>query len=51
MAIKVSEVNRLENGDVVITFSEGSVVLYHAQFLYDVRDHDSNVHIVDPFHK
>ena len=47
--IEIVEVSRLAKGDIVITFSDDTVVLYHAKFLYDVRSHDSNVEIVDPF--
>jgi len=51
IAISIVEVNRLEKGDILVTFSDNSVILYHAKFLYDVRNHDSNVEIVDPFKK
>ena len=37
--------DRIEGG-ILLHFSEGTSVLYHAQFLYDVRDHDHNVPIV-----
>jgi len=47
--ITIVEVSRLAKGDVLITFSDETVVLFHAKFLYDVRSHDSNVEIVDPF--
>jgi len=47
--ISIIEVNRLEKGDVLITFSDDTVVLYHAKFLYEMRNHDSNIEIVDPF--
>ncbi len=47
--LEVVEASRLEKGDLLITFSNDTVVLYHAKFLYDVRNHDSNIEIVDPF--
>ena len=39
----------LAEGDLLVTFSDETIVLYHAKFLYDVRNHDSNINIVDPF--
>ena len=47
--IEIVEASRLEKGDLLVTFSDNTVVLYHAKFLYDVRSHDSNIEIVDPF--
>ena len=47
--VSIVEASRLEKGDVLITFSNDTVVLFHAKFLYDVRNHDSNIEIVDPF--
>jgi hypothetical protein len=49
--IKITDVNRTKSGDVLITFSDEMVVLFHAQFLYDVRTNENNVQIVDPFKK
>jgi hypothetical protein len=49
--IKIAEASRLADGDVLIAFSDDTVVLFHAKFLYDVRNHDSNVEIVDPLDK
>lgn len=42
--IRVVEVNRF-GGDVMVYFSDGTSVIYHAKFLYDVRNHDSNIAI------
>lgn len=39
--IQVIDVDRFDNG-VVVSFSDGQSVLYHAQFLYDMREHDGN---------
>jgi hypothetical protein len=39
--IRVIDVDRFDNG-VVVSFSDGQSVLYHAQFLYEVREHDGN---------
>ena len=47
--ITVVEASRLSDGDLLITFSDNTTVLFHANFLYEVREHDSNVAIVDPF--
>lgn len=30
-------------GDLLVHFSNGTSVLYHSNFLYDVRDDDGNV--------
>jgi hypothetical protein len=49
--IKIQEASRLADGDLLITFSDETTVLFHAKFLYDVRNHDGNVQIVDPFKK
>ena len=49
--IDVVEVSRLAKGDVLITFSDDTVVLFHAKFLYEMRNHDGNVEIVDPFNE
>jgi hypothetical protein len=49
--IKIVEVSRLADGDALITFSDETVVLFHAKFLYEMRGHDGNVEIVDPFEK
>lgn len=49
--ISIEEVTRMAKGDVLITFSDDTVVLYHAKFLYEMRNHDSNVEIVDPFNQ
>ena len=35
------------NGNLLIHFSSGKSVLYHAQFLWDVRKHDGNVALPD----
>ncbi|MEO8870712.1 MAG: hypothetical protein ABI357_07760 [Granulicella sp.] len=50
-AIEIKESSLLSAGDVLITFSDDTVVLFHAGFLYDMRDHDGNIKIVDPFKK
>ena len=34
-------------GDLIIHFSDGTSVLYHAHFLYDVRADDGNVALSD----
>ena len=47
--INIIDVSKLVGGDVLITFSDDTTVLFHAQFLYDVREEDGNVSIVDPF--
>jgi len=47
--ITVKEASRVAEGDLLIKFSDDTVVLFHAKFLYDVRNHGGNVQIVDPF--
>jgi ethanolamine utilization protein EutQ (cupin superfamily) len=47
--VTIDEVNMVKEGDLLVKFSDGTVVLFHAKFLYDVRNHDGNVEIVDPF--
>jgi len=42
--IRVVEVNRF-GSDILVYFSDGTSVIYHAQFLYDVKNHDHNVPI------
>ncbi len=34
-------------GDLIVHFSDGTSVLYHAHFLHDVRDDDGNVALPD----
>ena len=43
-AITVVAVDQMK-GDVLVHFSNGLSVLYHAQFLFDVREHDNNLPI------
>jgi hypothetical protein len=47
--ITIVETTTLAEGDILITFSDGTTILYHARFLYDVRNHDHNINIVAPF--
>jgi hypothetical protein len=39
--IEIIHADRFEEG-VIITFSDGQSVLYHPQFLYDMREHNDN---------
>jgi hypothetical protein len=47
--ITIVEVNLLAKGDVLITFSDDTVVMFLATALYEMRGRDGNVQIVDPF--
>jgi hypothetical protein len=42
--IRVVQVNRF-GGDILVYFTDGTSVIYDAQFLYDVRHHDHNIPI------
>lgn len=42
--IRVVEVRRF-GADILVYFSDGTSVIYHARFLYDMRSHDGNVPI------
>ncbi len=42
--LMIVEADRM-HGDLLVHFSSGNSVLYHAQFLWDVREHDGNVAI------
>jgi hypothetical protein len=42
--IRITEVNRFGN-DILVYFSDETTVIYHAHFVYDVRNHDHNVPI------
>jgi len=39
--ISIQLIDRTDNG-MIVHFSNGESVLYHATFLYDVRHHDGN---------
>ncbi len=41
-SIDVVDVDRMQDG-VIVTFSNGASALFHSQFLFDRRDHHSNV--------
>jgi hypothetical protein len=48
--IMITKATRVKKGgDILITFSDDTVVLFHAKFLYDARNHEQNIQIVDPF--
>ncbi|NYF78629.1 hypothetical protein [Granulicella arctica] len=47
--VTVVEANVIKDGDVLITFSNDTIVLYQAEFLYKVRSNVFNVQVVDPF--
>lgn len=49
--ITIADINRVADGDVLITFSDDTVVLFHAQFLYENRNQDHNLEVVDPFRR
>ncbi len=42
--IRVADVKRF-GGDIMVYFSNGTSAIYHAKFLYDMRNHDSNIAI------
>jgi hypothetical protein len=44
--IGIINADRFEEG-VIITFSDGQSVLYHPQFLYDMREHNDNRPVVE----
>lgn len=39
--LKIKDADRLDNG-LLVHFSDGLSVMYHTQFLYDVRNQDDN---------
>lgn len=41
-AIRIVSLDRVKE-NVIVHFSNGLSVLYHAQFLFDVRDADNNI--------
>ena len=40
--LKIVEAEKI-SGNVLVHFSNNVSILYHAQFLWDVREHDGNV--------
>ena len=42
----VIKASRVDEG-LLIYFSNGTTVIYHTQFLYDIRDHDGNKPIAE----
>ena len=47
LTISIDLIDRTENG-MIVHFSNGESVLYHADFLYEVRHHDHNRPLPDP---
>lgn len=47
--ITIADINRVADGDVLITFSDDTIVLFHAKYLYEHRNQDHNLEVVDPF--
>jgi len=41
-------VERMKDAAIIVTFSNGFSTVYHAQFLFDVRDDDHNVVVETP---
>ena len=41
-SLSIIDVDRTNEG-LIVTFSDGKVVLFHTQFLYDARGADGNV--------
>lgn len=46
--LRIVAVEQMADGAIIVTFSNGFSAVYHAQFLFDVRDHDHNVVVERP---